>query len=1730
MRQIRNWLTSVCVVLTWSSWAQTPTITDFNPKAASYGTTITITGTNFSTTPVLNAVFFGNVKATVDSCTSTKIYVKVPAGAQYKKISVTANNRTVVTKFVFKPVNPCAPPLYSNSFRFRVPLPNSGLAFPIFPVIVDFDMDGKPDVATVSKSGNPIKINIYKNNVTTAANITASAFSKLPDINAFGSGSAAGGTNIVAADFDGDGKQDIVVPAGGSPNIAILRNTSSAGTIQFDVATSLVSSGLPIFAGAADIDGDGRPEILAVTSGATPVLNILRNQKTVPGNFVAADFATAVTFALPGTVGVSHFDVEDFDGDGKLDIAVACSSAATIRIFRNQSTLGVINASSLAAPVNITTFNQPLGIKLIDVDGDDKPDIVYSRVRTPVTTVPDSIITIHRNLISSPGIITAASFSGPTHIPMRINNNAHYFDMADFDGDQKPEIVTPDFLPSSVSIAKNTSSIASPSFSFPLGKLGIDISNYTGRPTGIAIGDLNSDNIPDIVCVSTGNGVPFPQYVTIIEGQKPKVTITDLIGVPTCPGSQVKVVYTTSGAPYQAGNFFKVEMSDMNGSFASPDSMGGKAGTTSDTITITIPSNAVVNGNYRLLISTTSPFVACVDTGYPVPIIAPPVALAGNDTTINLGDSVRLNASGGTIYTWQSSDWMSDSTVNNPYAKPYNTRDFIVQVRADNCVAYDTVKVSVTQNINFCSDCSVEYPGNANLVACYPLRSSTYMEESGNALHPAFIKNVTYTTDRLSNPSSAALFNGTNSIATRPVILAAEDSVTIMGWVYSNFNGQNTPLIFLGDNTNGNGYGITLDNCAASGGTNLSIKVGNNWICAASAKLSPITWTHVAMTKAGDTYTFFINGVQAYTGTQTSPTVSGVLMMGGSPYSNSAFNGRLDDVRLFNKALSAAQISSFTYSSYKRFAQTIADTSLCQGDSIRLPATGGNTYQWVPATSNLGISNPNSSNPSIKPVTPNNTSQTLNYIVNVTRTLCTDKDTVRVKVDNFKNFTNAGADDGFCYGGSAQLGASFGPSTYLWSPNIAITSTTIPNPVVNPSTTTNYILKGTRGVCIGYDTVKITVDSNFNYANAGPDTTICIGASVKLNASLSNGNSYDWGASFGTIRYQDTPTVVPTLTTTYTVTVVKGYCSDNDDVKVTVDNFVGFLDLYNYPDSSICNGDSIQLWAGGADSYAWTPSLTLNNATLPNPKAAPVTATTYKVIAKRGVCVESDTVRVRVDNFKNFVNAFTGDSTICPGEPVELSASGATSYFWSPPTGIDPADINKPTLTAYPSVTTMYKVFGTKGACSAIDSLNIIVGSNSSSSVDAGNDTTICFGDPVNLNAKGTGSFSWETVPPGGLDNPSIPNPIANPTTTTWYYLTVEDNTTIACKVLDSMLIIVQPIPNASIELPDQDISICEGKIVSMAAALGPPDYSYFWTPATGISAQTSRTPKATPLQTTTYTLKVSDGKCLAYDSVTIFVNPKPIVNLGPDITICKTDSAILVANTNAIDPKYTWIGKEVEPEDTLSFLSVKPEKTTAYRVKIKEGECDSRMDTINVKVVPKAYASFEFEPERGEAPLLVSFFNTSIGADTYYWDFGDTSGILGRSRDTVFVYQDTGFYRIILKVENSLGACVSYDTAYIKVDDFVSFYVPSSFSPNRDGLNDNFEVFTSGVETYKGIIYNRWGQIVYEQDVKAGGKFSWDGTSKGEKLPGDMYYYYFDFVTFGSDRESRSGAVFLAR
>ena len=146
--------------------------------------------------------------------------------------------------------------------------------------------------------------------------------------------------------MNGDGKLDIVVSSDYSPSyyVSVYQNISTVGHIAFaspvDIATG-VNSGYPII---ADIDGDGRPDILGTNYGSGRIF-IMQNVGG-KGTITAASFAPQVNFSVGS--GTSFPCVGDFDGDGKLDVAVNDYVGAVIKVFRNIGTAGVINASTLA--------------------------------------------------------------------------------------------------------------------------------------------------------------------------------------------------------------------------------------------------------------------------------------------------------------------------------------------------------------------------------------------------------------------------------------------------------------------------------------------------------------------------------------------------------------------------------------------------------------------------------------------------------------------------------------------------------------------------------------------------------------------------------------------------------------------------------------------------------------------------------------------------------------------------------------------------------------------------------------------------------------------------------------------------------------------------------------------------------------------------------------------------------------------------------------------------------------------------------------------------------------------------------------------------------------------------------------------------------------------------------------------------------------------------------------
>lgn len=149
----------------------------------------------------------------------------------------------------------------------------------------------------------------------------------------------------------------------------------------------------------------------------------------------------------------------------------------------------------------------------------------------------------------------------------------------------------------------------------------------------------------------------------------------------------------------------------------------------------------------------------------------------------------------------------------------------------------------------------------------------------------------------------------------------------------------------------------------------------------------------------------------------------------------------------------------------------------------------------------------------------------------------------------------------------------------------------------------------------------------------------------------------------------------------------------------------------------------------------------------------------------------------------------SNDTTICPGSSVNLSSAGATTYTWSPASGLSNTTISNPVAT--PASTTTYVVTGSNGACDASETVVITV---QVPVANAGNDITICDGQLTQLNATGGTVYSWS--PSTGLSNTNISGPIASPGTTTTYTVTTTD--ALGCTATDVVTVTVNPTPTAA--------------------------------------------------------------------------------------------------------------------------------------------------------------------------------------------------------------------------------------------------------------------------------------------------------------------------------------------
>ncbi|WP_197429299.1 Ig-like domain-containing protein [Winogradskyella endarachnes] len=595
------------------------------------------------------------------------------------------------------------------------------------------------------------------------------------------------------------------------------------------------------------------------------------------------------------------------------------------------------------------------------------------------------------------------------------------------------------------------------------------------------------------------------------------------------------------------------------------------------------------------------------------------------------------------------------------------------------------------------------------------------------------------------------------------------------------------------------------------------------------------------------------------------------------------------------------------------------DQVICEGDIAELTASGGPYFLWDngETTPTISVSPEVTTTYSVTVFDDNGNESTDSVIVSV----------INIPIVTLtENLT-------ICEGDSVTLTVS-GGSSYLWD-----TGETSESIIVNPLFDTVYSVEVfSDNNCSSVGTVSVFVNEVLDI-NISNDIVIVLGESVTLTAEGSD--NYLWSTS------DTSPSIVvsPEETTVYEVTSLNDNgCISTSEVVVTV---VPPVIANAGEDVTICNGESVDLFATGGVLYDWGGGISADSLHT----VAPNSTTTYSVTVTDDYGhMDTDTVTVFVNESPNLI--IDDDIFIMIGQSATLNVNGGDTYLWN--TGETTSSI-----TVQPYVTTLYTVTGNleNGCEQTVDVLVTVV---EELNANAGEDISICLGDAVTLIAEGGITYSWDT----GV-NSAILEVYPNETTT--YTVTVGD--AYGNIDTDDVTVIVNPIPAAN---AGENQTICEGETVTLTATGGD---SYLWS-----NGATTQTIEVNPLEDTTYTVDVHLNNCVDTDSVTVYTLETPELTISENEVIVIGEAIELSVNGG---DSYLW-----NTGETTSNILVSPEETTTYFVTgYNEHGCESVLD-VTVTVIPGvvAYAGEDVEICIGENINL-----SASGGQTYLWNTGDT-------------------------------------------------------------------------------------------------------------------------------------------
>ena len=449
--------------------------------------------------------------------------------------------------------------------------------------------------------------------------------------------------------------------------------------------------------------------------------------------------------------------------------------------------------------------------------------------------------------------------------------------------------------------------------------------------------------------------------------------------------------------------------------------------------------------------------------------------------------------------------------------------------------------------------------------------------------------------------------------------------------------------------------------------------------------------------------------------------------------------------------------------------------------------------------------------------------------------------------------------------------------------------------------------------------------------------------------------------------------------------------------------------------------------------------------------------------------------------------------------------------------------------------TSYFKLFATDtvtGCNRLLDSIKITV---APLYVNLGNDTIICTGNNITLNAGNPGStYLWNTGATTQQINVSTPG----------IYWVNETNSN-GCAGSDTINVTVSSPPIVNL---GNDTSFCQGGYVVLNAAY--PGSTYLWN--TGATSQ-----QINVSTSGNYWVKVSIGSCESIDTITINVIPNPVIHLGNDTNLCI--GSVLTLNAGNAGSTYSW-------NTGATTQQINVTTTGNYWVKVTNSFGCIGADTINLTFSP-LYVNIGNDTTIciGDAITL----DAGIAGGTYQWNTGaitqsinvsdagnywvevnwgncsnsDTIAINTVVKPVVYLGNDTimcpgdlivlnagsgytylwsdgstltslnvnypGTYTVIV----SNGGCKVRDE--IKIAECNSeIWIPNAFTPNGNGLNDTFFPVCTNIDDITMYVYNRWGNEIFNGTGK---NLKWDGTYEGKMCPNGVYYYLINYKYKGN-------------